>query len=217
MDKTNSIDVAYSSDPWWYDLRGVMILKFAYRGSLFGQISFFAKNIGKKHLEVAIGSGSLFQYILYYAKIIKRPVDQIDGFDYASRMIAGAKKRFSKYKYINLFLADAADTKLVSETYNTINIVNAIHCLPEVEKSIQEMHRLLLSQGTLAGNCLLYPKGNSVMDKIANSINAWGAKKGILQRPYHIEELRTYLENAGFKIITENSYGNCYDFVAQKK
>ena len=212
-----SIDEAYSSEPWWYDVRGLLILKFAYRGSLYSQVKFFAKNIGDKHLEVAIGSGSLFNLIVHYCKLTKKPLKQVDGFDYAPMMINGAKKRFAKVANMSLFLADAADTKLQSNTYNTINIANAIHCLPEIDKSLKEMHRLLLPNGTLAGNCLLYPKGQTFLDKISNKINDWGTKKGILQRPYTQSELRLLLKDAGFELAYENVQGNCYDFIARKK
>lgn len=211
-----SIDEAYSSEPWWYDLRGLLILKFAYRGSLYSQVKFFANNIGSKHLEVAIGSGSLFHLILYYCKLTRKPLKQVDGFDYAQKMINGAKRRFKKESNIKLFLADAADTQLQSGTYNTINIANAIHCLPEIDKSLKEMNRLLLPNGTLAGNCLLYPKGNSMLDKISNKINDWGTKKGILQRPYTQVELRQLLQQAGFEVAYERVQGNCYDFIARK-
>ena len=51
---------AYSSPPWWYDIRGFFILKLTYRSSLFAQIAFFEKNLRDKHLEVVIGTGTIF-------------------------------------------------------------------------------------------------------------------------------------------------------------
>jgi ubiquinone/menaquinone biosynthesis C-methylase UbiE len=146
-----------------------------------------------------------------------KPVEnQIVGFDYAPSMLAGAKKRFKKYKNIELHQADAAKLQFESASFDTANIANAIHCLPDIENSIKEMYRVLKTGGTLAGNCLLYPKGNSFLDGISNRINNWGMKKGILHRPYQAQEIKDLLTKQGFKITYEKISGNCYDFIATK-
>ncbi len=106
------IAIAYKSEPWWYDLRGFFILTFAYRSTLWEQVRFFGDNIKENHLEVAIGSGSLFDIILKWRKWKKMPQTNIIGIDYAEAMLQGAKKRFSKRKNIELKLADVAELPL---------------------------------------------------------------------------------------------------------
>jgi ubiquinone/menaquinone biosynthesis C-methylase UbiE len=212
-----SVDEAYSSEPWWYDVRGFLILTFAYRSTLPAQIRLFGNNIGKRHLEVAIGSGTLFDLILKAKRLKgKRLENQIVGFDYAPSMLAGAKKRFKKHRNIELHQADAADLPYDSASFDTVNIANAIHCLPDIESSLQEMYRVLKPGGTLAGNCLLYPKGTTLLDRISNRINNWGIKRGILHRPYMAQEMKAMLRKHGFQIKYERIVGNCYDFVAVK-
>lgn len=211
-----SIDQAYSSEPWWYDARGFLILTFAYRSSLQSQIRLFGKNIGPEHLEVAIGSGTLFDLILKYRNWKGLPVTNVVGFDYAEQMLIGARKRFSKKKQITLLKADAAALPLQANTFDTANIANAIHCLPEIEASLLEIHRVLKENGRLAGNCLLYPKGKGLLDLISTRINNWGIKKGILNRPYYATEIRQILKNCGFSIEYEQISGNCYNFIAKK-
>lgn len=215
--KKVAVDEAYSSEPWWYDVRGFMILTFAYRSTLPAQIRLFGNNIGKKHLEVAIGSGTLFDLILKVKRLTGRSIkSQVVGFDYAPSMLAGAKKRFRKKNNIELHQADAAKLHFESSSFDTANIANAIHCLPDVESSVKEMYRVLKPGGTLAGNCLLYPKDHSFLDRISNRINHWGMKKGILHRPYEASEVKDILSKQGFKITYEKVSGNCYDFIATK-
>lgn len=211
-----SIDEAYSSQPWWYDFRGFLILKFSYRTSLLAQIRMFSQNIGGSHLEIAIGSGTLFDLILKWRSFKKMPQANITGFDYAERMLAGAKKRFASFQNIQLIKADAAKLPLEDESFDSANIANAIHCLPDILGSLREVHRVLKPAGRLAGNCLLYPRGKGVLDQLAVAINNWGMKVGILNRPYLESEIRTLLIQSGFEIQTEYIHGNCYNFIAKK-
>lgn len=213
--KAESIDLAYSSEPWWYDVRGFLILTFAYRSTLPGHIQHFAANIGENHLEIAVGSGSLFDAILKWKKFRKSPIGKITAFDYADRMLNGARRRFAGMSNVTLIKADAAKLPWESLTFDTANAANCIHCFPEIEASLKEIHRVLKKDGTLAGNCLLYPKSKGPLDWIANRINQWGTRKGILNRPYQKDEIRALLQNAGFTLIQEKVTGNCYDFVAK--
>lgn len=212
----DKIDKAYSSEPWWYDLRGFLILTFSYRSTLPEQIRLFSSNMGQRHLEVALGTGTLLEMILRWRKWTKQPNSEITGFDYAERMLAGARKRFKKEPQVKLVRADAAHLEFASDFFDTANIANAIHCLPEVDKSLQEIFRVLKSGGTLAGNCLLEPDGDSLLNRVARRINTWGIKKGILVRPYQVHEISALLLAAGFKVVSLEISGNCLNFKVQK-
>ncbi|MGZ5279793.1 MAG: class I SAM-dependent methyltransferase, partial [Pseudobdellovibrionaceae bacterium] len=114
QEKLEKIDEAYSSDPWWYDLRGFLILTFAYRTTLPAQIELFAEHMGSLHLEAAIGTGTLFEMILKWRNWKKLEKVNILGFDYAERMLAGARKRFKHETNMNLLRADAAELPIAS-------------------------------------------------------------------------------------------------------
>jgi hypothetical protein len=60
----DEIAEAYSSEPWWYDLRGFFILTFAYNSTIGTQMRFFGPNFGPDHLEVACGTGTLLEMVL---------------------------------------------------------------------------------------------------------------------------------------------------------
>lgn len=214
--QVEKIDKAYSSEPWWYDLRGFLILTFSYRSTLPKQIRLFANNIAENHLEVAIGTGTLFEMILQYRRFKKLPLVNILGFDYAERMLAGAKKRFRKEKQVSLIRADAGHLSFEKDTFDSSNIANSIHCLPAIGQGIAEVYRVLKPGGQFAGNCLLEPKGHGFLDQISRAINNWGIKKGILHRPYLKSEIIELLLNAGFEINFQEVHGNCFNFIAKK-
>lgn len=214
--KKITVNEAYSDPSWLYDIRGFLILKFSYRSSLITQIIFFSKNLGPRHLEIAIGSGTLFDLILKWRKIKKLPNIEIFGFDYAEKMIKAAQRRFSKIKNIHLTQADASHLNFVDGYFDTAQIANAFHCLPDVQKSLDEIYRVLKPNGIFSGNSLLFPTTSNLLNYIATRINIWGIRKGILITPYSISEARNLIEGAGFKIEFEKVSGNCYFFVAKK-
>ena len=92
----DEIAEAYSSEPWWYDLRGFFILTFAYNSTIGAQLRFFGPNFGPEHLEVACGTGTLLEMVLRWRRWKKLPVVKVMGIDYAPSMLAGARKRFAR-------------------------------------------------------------------------------------------------------------------------
>lgn len=211
------INCAYDSSSWFYDLRGFFILTFAYRSSLWNQVSYFSKNIKGKHLEAAVGSGSLFKMILLWFGFKKNTYDVIYGFDYADSMLAGAKKRFKNYQNVIIEKGDAANLSYDSNFFDSVSIANSIHCLPEVEESISELVRVTKPQGTIAMNVLLYPKGSSYLDKISNKINKWGKKKGILVTPFSENQIYNLIQSQKVKIIFREIRGNSLNITLQKE
>lgn len=207
---------AYSSEPWWYDVRGFLILTFAYRSTLWNQLRFFGPNIGERHLEVAIGTGTLFELVLGWRRRKRLPVTQVTGVDYAESMLAGAMHRFRKHPEIELLHADVAAMDFPDATFDTANVANAVHCFPDVDGALRGIHRVLKPGGTLAANVLLYPRGPEPLRSIAQRINDWGIRKGILYTPYEQADIRARFVAAGFQIAREEVSGNCLNLLAIK-
>jgi ubiquinone/menaquinone biosynthesis C-methylase UbiE len=122
------------------------------------RFDFFAKNIRENHLEVAIGSGTLFGMILGYLRWKGRSLPLTVGMDYAPPMLAGAQHRFKNQKNICLYKASVTHLPETDDTFRTVNIANAFHCFPEPAAALREIHRVLAPGGTLAMNVILYPK-----------------------------------------------------------
>ncbi len=212
----DEIAAAYDSPPWWYDVRGFFILTFSYNSTLAAQIRHFGRNFGPRHIEIACGSGTLLDILLRWRKWKKLPEVHIVGVDYAESMLAGAIHRFSGNPLIELRLADAAHLPYPDASFDSTNIANAIHCLPDVDGALLDIYRVLKPGATFATNVLLYPRGPRPLKWIAERINHWGIRKGILYMPYEKEDIRKKLLDAGFEMVSEDVSGNCYNVLARK-
>lgn len=207
---------AYSSPPWWYDIRGFFILLFAYNDSLSRQVRFFGRHFEHAHLEVACGSGTLLDIILKWRRLKRLPRREITAIDYAESMLVGARKRFDKSSDVTVLHADAADLPFGDERFDSVNIANSVHAFPEVDEALRDIHRVLKEGGTLAANVLLYPGGPRVLRWIATRVNAWGKNKGILHTPYTRDEIRAKFRDTGFEIVEEYRRGNACYVIARK-
>lgn len=212
----DEIALAYKSEPWWYDVRGFFILTFAYNSTLGAQLRFFGINYGARHMEVACGTGTLLELILRWRKWKKLPETHIVGVDYAESMLAGAMHRFRGNQNIELQHADAADLPYPDASFDTANIANSIHCFPDVDGALRDILRVLKPGGTLAANVLLYPRGPWPLKGIAERINRWGIRKGILYTPYHQKDIHRRFLGAGFEVVSDTVSGNCYNIMARK-
>ena len=207
---------AYASPPWWYDIRGFFILTFAYQSTLWNQVRFFAQNISEKHMEVAIGTGTLFSMVLRSRRWRRHPIRRVIGMDYSESMLDGARKRFAAFPAVEIRREDIVHLSDADASYTSVNIANALHCFIDVDAALSEVNRVLAPGGTLALNVLLYPRGIWPLRHIAGAINRWGIRKGILVTPYHMDDVRNRLAASGFDIHSESVEGNCYFVVAAK-
>lgn len=213
----DEIAAAYATPPWWYDVRGFFILTFAYNSSLGHQLRFFGPNFGDQHLEVACGTGTLLELLLRWRRWKRLPEVNIVGIDYAEAMLEGARRRFAKNKNIQLRHADAAALPYPDASFDTANIANAVHCFPDVDGALRDIARVLKPGGRLAVNVLLFPRGPWPLRSLAQRINRWGMKKGILYTPYEQDDIRAKIRNAGFDIAAEQVSGNCFDVLATRR
>ncbi len=207
---------AYKSEPWWYDVRGFFILTFAYNSTLGEQLRFFGPNFGTRHLEVACGTGTLLELIFYWRRWKKLPDVRVVGVDYAEPMLAGARHRFSGKSNLEFLHADVAEMPFEDATFDTANVANAVHCFPDVDGGLRGILRVLKPGGTMAANVLLFPRGSGPLGSLANHINRWGMRKGILYTPYEREDIRSRFVKSGFEIVSEVVSGNCYNVLAKK-
>jgi ubiquinone/menaquinone biosynthesis C-methylase UbiE len=210
------IALAYKSEPWWYDVRGFFILTFAYNSTLPGQLRFFGPHFGPRHLEVACGTGTLLDLLMLWRRWKKLPETQIVGVDYAESMLAGARHRFAGKSGYEFLQADVAEMPFEDGRFDTANVANAVHCFPDVDGGLRDVLRVLKPGGTMAMNVLLYPRGPWPFKGIAERINRWGIRKGILVTPYEQASIRAKVAAAGFEIVNEAVSGNCYNVMARK-
>ena len=210
-----SIARAYDAPPWWYDVRGLFILTFSYRSGLLAQVRAFAEHVGRDHLEVAVGSGSLFELVVAWRRLrgLGRP-QHVVGFDVAPSMLAGAVKRFAHASWMELAEADVGAMPWADGSFDSANAANCLHCFPDVDAALGELARVLRPGGTLVVNALLHPRG--LGRGFAKRINTWGTAKGILKAPFERDAILARIEAAGFTIERADTAGNSVTVVARK-
>jgi ubiquinone/menaquinone biosynthesis C-methylase UbiE len=215
--KLEEVNQAYKLWPLWYDIRGLLILTFAYNRTLWSQLNFFSKNFSSQHLEVACGDGKFLQIVLWWRRHILRVKarSEITGVDVAEAMLAGAKQRFAMKQGMSFVLGDAANLpKEWSERFGSVNIVNSVHCIPDARGALSNAYRVLGPGGKLAINVLLYPRTIWPFGSIANRINSWAIRTHNLQTPWNSHEVLECLKAIGFEIKEQKVTCNCIDVVA---
>lgn len=212
----DEISRAYSSPTWWYDVRGFFILTLSYQDTLWGLVSFFVRNLSGRHLEAAVGSGSFLSIVLRLRRLLGYPEARGEAFDYAPRMLAGARRAFSKDTRWNFRVEDAARLPYADASFDTVNVANALHCFPEVDAAIGELYRVLSPGGTLAANVLTFAHGRRLRARVARRIERWGIRRGILFTPYEPADIRSRFERAGFRLVKERRRGNDYCLLLSK-
>ncbi|WP_314156661.1 class I SAM-dependent methyltransferase [Stomatobaculum longum] len=145
---------------------------------------------GKEVLELATGPGLLAKRI---APVTKRML----ATDYSEGMIAEAKKGACP-RNLRFEVADALSLPYADASFDAVIIVNALHLLPEPERALREIARVLRPDGILiapnfvkkrerlAGRCwelLLVLAG-------LRFTNQWTA-----------EEYRAFLEKYGWEVL----------------
>jgi ubiquinone/menaquinone biosynthesis C-methylase UbiE len=197
-------------------MRGLFILTFAYRNHLLQQVSFFANNIKNKHLEIAIGSGSLFDLFLRFKFFKRGAASSVIGIDYAQKMLKDAHKRFQDNKNVEILHMDASKLKFEDESFDSINMANAFHSIPDIKGSLDESFRVLKKGGEFRINVLTTATGIWPFKQLAQRINRFGLKKGILHKVYSLEEIQDLLSLCHFNNVKIQKSGNCYYVIAIK-
>ena len=96
---------------------------------------------GKEVLELATGPGAL-------AKRIAPVTKHMLATDYSEGMIAEAKKGACSNN-LRFEVADALSLPYADASFDAVVIVNALHLLPEPERALREMARVLRPDGVL--------------------------------------------------------------------
>ncbi|MBP5575475.1 MAG: class I SAM-dependent methyltransferase [Treponema sp.] len=96
---------------------------------------------GKTVLELATGPGLI-------AKNIAQSAKSIVATDFAPKMIETAKKS-SVPENVTFEVADATDLRFKENSFDLVIIANALHIIPNPEKALSEIDRVLNDKGIL--------------------------------------------------------------------
>lgn len=143
-----------------------------------------AKNV----LELATGPGMIAKHIAPSAK-------SVTATDFAPKMIEAAKKG-SVPENVSFEVADATNLRYQNDSFDLVVIANALHIIPEPEKALAEIDRVLKSNGTLiAPNFIEREKGKkNLWQKILSLVGIKFAHE------WTKEEYKTFLSDHGWQV-----------------
>ncbi|MBO7105221.1 MAG: class I SAM-dependent methyltransferase [Fibrobacter sp.] len=153
---------------------------------LYARIAEVAK--GKDVLELATGPGMIARHIAPAAK-------SVVATDLAPKMIETALKAKNP-KNLSFEVADATSLRFEDNSFDVVVIANALHIIPNPEKALAEIRRVLKDDGLLiAPNYLLNVGGmKNLWKKILNLIGIRFAHE------WTANEFKAFLESNGWSI-----------------
>ena len=120
---------------------------------------------GKKVLEVCTGTGLI-------AKDVADVTEYMYALDYSPKMIEQAKKgRYSEK--LEFVTGDAMNLPFSEESFDLVIISNSLHILPEPEKALMEIRRVLKPEGFMIAPTFIHAKMNAGQNLLAGAMGGF--------------------------------------------
>ena len=140
-------------------------------------------------LELACGSGQLSFSLSKHTKTWI-------GTDFSEKMILEAKKR-GEYENFTFEVADATALSFADEEFDCVLIANALHIMPNPDRAMKEIHRVLKPNGTLFAPTFLWKEG-----KQRNIIKSLMSISGFkMYQEWNKKQFEDFIEEYGFSVV----------------
>ncbi len=172
------------------------VVKLLTRSQYKAMYAFVKKPLTKdmQVLEVATGTGLV-------ARAIADCVKSIEATDFSEEMIATAK-RTKHPSNIKFSCADMFDLPFEDNQFDTVIASNVLHIIPEPEKAMQEIRRVLKPNGLLIAPTFLW-KELGFFGKIQKFFMM--LKHFPLKTEWGKETFKSFIDDNGFSITTFES------------
>ena len=146
-------------------------------------------------LELACGSGQLSFRLAPCAKLW-------EATDFSENMIVEAKRQKGSSR-LHFSVQDATVLPYAPETFDAVVIANALHIMPQPEKTLSEIRRVLKPGGLLFAPTFIHGKepGFRLRSRILELIGFRVYSK------WSEEDFSAYIANNGFEVITAEVLG----------
>ncbi len=145
----------------------------------------------EKILELATGAGHIALDLCPHCR-------HVDASDISEEMIhrANINKTYSKYQNIQFMISDACDIDSDDNTYDVVILSNALHILPDPDKAMKEIKRVLKPGGKLIAPNFVHKE--SIRSSILSTLITSAGYP--TQRRFDEENYHDYIESHDFKI-----------------
>lgn len=166
--------------------------------ALYGQIAHrIRKNLNRNMdvLELACGTGLLSE------KLVGK-VKSLEATDFSEAMIRQAKAKKGSCR-LHFSVQDATALPYADSSFDAVVIANALHIMPEPDKALSEIRRVLKPGGMLYAPTFVNGKGWGF--RLRSGIMALGGFKVFSK--WSPEELAAYVTAHGFAVIRTERLG----------
>ncbi len=144
---------------------------------------------GKNVLELATGPGLI-------AKHIADKADFVTATDFSPEMIAQAKKGENPTN-LKFEIADASDLQYEDKSFDVVIIANALHVVPNPEKVLDEIDRVLKKDGLFICPTFIHRSAEKKENLWAKLLKMLGVN---FAHQWTAKEFSSFIENNGWKI-----------------
>lgn len=144
---------------------------------------------GKEVLEIATGPGLLAKHVAPAAK-------RMIATDYSDGMIAEAKKSACP-ENLTFEVADATNLPYEDDSFDAVLIANALHVMPEPEKALQEIDRVLRPGGVLIAPNFVEHKAGFISRLWSGILKIAGVR---FEHQWSGQEYLDWLEDHGWNV-----------------
>lgn len=143
-------------------------------------------------LELACGSGQLSLSLSKYTK-------NWIGTDFSEQMILEARKH-GEYENLAFEIADATSLNFVDGEFDCVVIANALHIMPNPDKAMIEIYRVLKPNGILFAPTFLWKEGKqSKFKKWLMSVEGFK-----MYQEWNKKQFKDFIEKHGFSVVEMN-------------
>lgn len=153
---------------------------------------------GKTVLEIATGPGLLAKHVAHAA-------NKMIATDYSEGMIAEAKKG-EILDNLTFEVADAVDLPYDDGSFDVVLIANALHVMPEPERALREIKRVLKDKGLLIAPNFVNHRDGFLSGIWSGILKIAGIR---FEHQWRTEEYREFLERNGWEVK------NCKEIAAR--
>ena len=147
-----------------------------------------------KVLELACGSGE------FTFRLAKKCASWT-ATDFSENMLKEAKNAYKKtgqsMEGLNFEWQDATDLSYEKECFDAVMIANALHIMPDPEKALAEICRVLKSDGLLFAPTFMYREGSGFLIR-SGFFKLFGFKAYM---NLHGKEFAEFIEKQGFQVL----------------